>query len=149
MELTLTKPGTLTQAEWTAIQQFYGAFDRHEPEVLDQVLTEDWTDIPAQPGEHKGPDGARFVMQGLLKSFPDLRADIKEILGGEHAAAARVELSGTHTGDFLGIPATGRKVSFALHEFHRFRDGRIMQTYNMEDAQDLFRQLGSYPPGTP
>jgi predicted ester cyclase len=54
-------------------------------------------------------------------------------------------VTGTQTGSLLGIAATSKQVHFAIHSFHRMRDGLIAQTWHLEDWLGVFRQLGELP----
>ena len=59
--------------------------------------------------------------------------------------AVRAEITGTHLGELFGIAATGKQVSFRLHEFHALENGRVVTTWHMEDWFGLFLQLGQFP----
>ena len=59
--------------------------------------------------------------------------------------AVRAEITGTHQGELFGIAATGKQVSFRLHEFHQLDGQRITTTWHMEDWFGLFMQLGQFP----
>jgi hypothetical protein len=62
---------------------------------------------------------------------------------GEHdLVAQRVHFAGTHTGEFQGLPPTGRKVSFSGLELNRFVDGRVEEHWFQLDALSLLQQLG-------
>ena len=141
----LLKPALLSDEEWHALIRFYKAIGTHKLELLNDALTADWVDLPPGPGQGPGPEGVKPILQGLLDAFPDLTATVEEVIGEEHRAAARVALSGTHLGPLMGIAASGRPVTLALHEFHTFRDGQISVTRHMEDWMDLFGQIGSLP----
>ena len=141
----LLKPALLSSQEWHALITFYTAVETHKLELLNDVLTADWLDLPPSPGQKPGPEGVKPILQGLIDAFPDLVATIEEVIGEEHRAAARVSLSGTHLGPLMGLPASGKYVTLSLHEFHTFREGRISVTRHMEDWMGLFRQIGALP----
>ena len=141
----LSKPALLSSQEWHALITFYKAVGTHNLELLNDVLTADWLDLPPSPGQKFGPEGVKPILQGLIDAFPDLVATIEEVIGEEHRAATRVSLSGTHLGPLMGLPASGKYVTLRLHEFHTFREGRISVTRHMEDWMGLFRQIGALP----
>jgi steroid delta-isomerase-like uncharacterized protein len=141
----LQKPALLSDQEWHALTTFYKAIGSHKLELLNGALTADWVDLPPAPGQRPGPEGVKPILQGLLDSFPDLTATVEEVIGEENRAAARVSLSGTHRGPLMGIAASSKHVTLALHEFHTFREGRISVTRHMEDWMGLFRQIGVLP----
>ena len=75
------------------------------------------------------------------RAFPDLHAEIEDIFGSGDRVAVRVSMSGTHRGEYLGIPATGRPVSYVSHEFYRVQDGLIAEEWICSDMAGLLRQI--------
>ncbi len=67
---------------------------------------------------------------------------IHEIYGSYERAGVLAELTFTQSKALLGIPATNKKVSIALHEFHHLKDGKLMHTWHLEDWLGLFMQSG-------
>ena len=88
----LLKPALLSSQEWHSLTMFYKAVGTHELELLNDLLTADWLDLPPSPGQEPGPEGVKPILQGLIDAFPDLLAKIEEVIGEEHLAAARVSL---------------------------------------------------------
>jgi steroid delta-isomerase-like uncharacterized protein len=74
-------------------------------------------------------------------AFPDLRTHIEDIVAAQDRVAVRVRFRGTHSGEFLGFPATGRSVEYVSHEFYRIADGLIAEEWICSDMASLFRQL--------
>ena len=142
----LSRPALLSSQEWHAFTTFYKAIGTHKLELLDDVLTADWLDLPPSPGQKPGPEGVKPILQGLIDAFPDFVITIDEVIGEKHRAAARLSISGTHLGPLMGLPASGKRVTLSLHEFHIFREGRISVTRHPEDWMGLFRQIGALPP---
>jgi steroid delta-isomerase-like uncharacterized protein len=78
----------------------------------------------------------------LMKSaFPDLEAHIDDLVAANDKVALRLTLSGTHQGEFQGIPATGRTIRYVSHEFYRVQDGLIAEEWICSDMASLFSQL--------
>lgn len=75
------------------------------------------------------------------RAFPDLHAEIEDIFGSGDRVAVRLSMSGTHRGEYLGIPATGRPVSYVSHEFYRVQDGLIAEEWLCSDTASLLRQI--------
>jgi steroid delta-isomerase-like uncharacterized protein len=76
------------------------------------------------------------------RAFPDLHAEIADIFAAGNRVAVRLSMRGTHEGDYLGIPATGRPVSYVSHEFYRIQDGLIAEEWICSDTASLLRQIG-------
>jgi steroid delta-isomerase-like uncharacterized protein len=75
------------------------------------------------------------------RAFPDLRAEVEDIFGSGDRVAVRVRMRGTHEGDYLGIAATGRQVSYVSHEFYRIEDGLIAEEWICSDTAGLLQQI--------
>jgi steroid delta-isomerase-like uncharacterized protein len=77
----------------------------------------------------------------MKRAFPDLKAQIDDLVVADDKVALRLTLSGTHQGEFQGIPATGRTIGYVSHEFYRVRDGLIAEEWICSDMASLFSQL--------
>jgi len=131
------------------IATFYRAFTG-ETDLLDEVVTPDWEDIPLNPGQGPGPDGIKPMIKGIGQSFTNFEIVVHDIVDGRNAdgngrIGVRGEMRGTHTGDIFGIPATGREVRVPIHEFHQVQDGRLTRTWHLEDWFGFFHQVGQAP----
>jgi steroid delta-isomerase-like uncharacterized protein len=93
------------------------------------------------PEPQHGRDVWRQGFEMMRQAFPDLRAHIEDIFGDQERVAVRLLFRGTHSGEFLGIPATGRAVEYVSHEFYRVADGLIAEEWICSDMATLFRQL--------
>jgi steroid delta-isomerase-like uncharacterized protein len=79
----------------------------------------------------------------LRAAFPDLQLSIQDQLAEDGRLAIRYVGQGTHQGEFLGIPATGRKVSYTGMLMVRLEDGRIAEFWAQPDLLGVLRQLGA------
>jgi steroid delta-isomerase-like uncharacterized protein len=77
----------------------------------------------------------------MKHAFPDLEAHIDDLVAADDRVAVRVSFRGTHTGEFQGVPATGRQIHYVSHEFYRVEDGLIAEEWICSDMASLFRQL--------
>ena len=138
----------LTAEEISAIQIFYGAWKDKKPELLDEVCTPDWKDIPLNPGQVDGPQGLKDMINSFITMFPDVEINIHEIFGSHERAGVRAEIAFTQQQKVLGIPATGKKVAVALHEFHYLKDGKLTHTWHLEDWFGLLLKSGAWNPNS-
>ncbi|MGB9098012.1 ester cyclase [Erwinia sp.] len=132
-------------AERTAVETLYRAFNEKNPDLLDRVVSDDWQDIPLAPGQGPGAAGLKPIILGFIEARPDVHIQIHEVVQTPGRIGVRAEITGTHLGSFMGIPATGKSVNFAIFEFHHLSGGRITHTWHLEDWFGLFRQLGQFP----
>lgn len=93
------------------------------------------------PEPMHGPDIWRQGAELMKRAFPDIAARIDDIVAAEDRVAVRVTFHGTHSGEFLGVPATGRSVEYVSHEFYRVADGLIAEEWICSDMATLMRQI--------
>jgi steroid delta-isomerase-like uncharacterized protein len=94
------------------------------------------------PEPQHGRETWRQGFELMRHAFPDLRAHVEDIVAAQDKVAVRVRFRGTHAGEFLGFPATGRTVEYASHEFYRIAGGLIAEEWICSDMTTLLRQLG-------
>ena len=135
----------LTGEEINAIEVFYSAWKNKQPDLLDEVVTADWQDIPLGPDQVPGPQGLKDIINYFTGLFPDIEIVIHEIFGVRERAGVRAEIVFTHDKEVLGIPPTGKKVAIALHEFHHLKGGKLTHTWHLEDWFHLLMQSGAWP----
>ena len=93
------------------------------------------------PEPRHGRDVWRQGFEMMKHAFPDLQAHIQDIVAAEDKVAVRLRFRGTHRGEFLGIPATGRTIEYVSHEFYRIADGLLAEEWICSDMATLLRQL--------
>lgn len=107
-----------------------------------------WEDVVEQvplPGQGPGLDGLKDILRAMRSGFPDIVFSIQEQVAEHDKVASRFEWTGTHNGEFLGIPATGRPVRVWGVVIDRLEDGRIKDTRIIMDAFNMLTQLGVLP----
>jgi predicted ester cyclase len=99
---------------------------------------------------HLTPTGPHLTAQEQLErasrlrlAFPDADLTLDDLLAEGDRVAYRLTLRGTHRGEFLGVPPTGRRVTVALFAIVRIKDGKLVEEWGGLDQVDLLRQLRS------
>jgi len=116
--------------------------DKKNLEFLDEVSTPDYkfyfpsNAMPINVDEHKE------LWQSFNLAFSDLTHTIKEIYADDEVVVARLILSGTHEGEFAGMPPTGKEVEFSAIEIFRFSGGKLAEFWSDGDILSLQQQLG-------
>jgi predicted ester cyclase len=87
----------------------------------------------------------RQAFEFTLKVFSDYRHEIGLQVAEEDLVVTQITGFGRHTGDFLGIPATGKEVTMSGISVHRVADGKLVEHWGQIDAFGLFTQMGSMP----
>jgi steroid delta-isomerase-like uncharacterized protein len=118
------------------------AWDSQDLDALDQYFADDFDNATSgMPGLPGGLAGSKMAHQGVMQAFPDRKVAIEEILGEGDAVAVRTRVTGTNQGGFLGTPANGNPFDIAAVSIYRFRDGKIVSHWGLNDGMTLMMQL--------
>ena len=112
-------------------------------DVVDELIAADFVDHSPFPGVPPTREGVKMLFAGLRAAFPDLRVTIAEQIAEDERVATRKTFRGTHRGDFLGVPASGRPVEFEVIDILTFESGKITEHRVVLDQLGLLRQLGA------
>jgi steroid delta-isomerase-like uncharacterized protein len=127
-------------------EHFYDeVFHRRHLDAVDELLTEDFVEHTPAPGQGADRRGAKDFIGQMLQAFPDLEFTIENQIAEGDMIAAVGMMSGTHQAEFLGVAATGRRVSVAVMDTGRVRDGRFSDHWGLVDVPALMAQLGVPP----
>jgi len=109
--------------------------------------------------EHQGAGGPGFpptkegtleFFRTLVAAFPDWRMTVEDLIAAGDKTVARVTVTGTHKGEFIGVPASGRQVEVQLIDIMRFDEaGLVCEHWGVADMLSLMQQLGVVPAGPP
>lgn len=115
--------------------------------LIDELTTEDIVDHEeGLPGQPPGRDGVKFFVNAMREAFPDLQLKtIEPTMTDGDLEAARTIVTGTHSGDFMGIPATQSTVEFESIDIIRVRDGKVAEHWGVTDVMTLMQQIGAVP----
>jgi steroid delta-isomerase-like uncharacterized protein len=118
-------------------------FSQGDLGLLDELLADDFVEheeLP--PGVPQGKGAPRAMMTMMRGAFPDFHARVEELLEDGDKVIARVRFSGTHQGEFMGIPATGKRFDIAVIDIIEFRDGKGVAHWGVMDMAAMMEQLG-------
>jgi steroid delta-isomerase-like uncharacterized protein len=99
----------------------------------------------APPGTAPGPAGIKQINTAFWTAFPDLHFAVDDLIAEGDKVVWRVTMRGTHQGEFMGMPPTGKHVSFTAIGIDRINDGKFVETWVNEDDLGLLQQLGVIP----
>jgi steroid delta-isomerase-like uncharacterized protein len=111
-------------------------------DALDEIVTPDYV---CHPQELQGPDGLKEMVEGYMNALAGLRVRIDQQFTEGDYVATRFTISGTHEGDLMGTPATGRNVEFPGITISRCENGRIAEEWEISDTVSLLGQVGALP----
>lgn len=109
--------------------------------ALDGLVREDY--IQHNPIVGQGRNGFRDFFGAWFKASPDFKYELKQIVSEGEKVWAHGTYSGTHQGDWLGIPATGKAYKFEAVDIFRVQNGQLAEHWDVLDVHTLFKQLGT------
>lgn len=119
--------------------------DRDLDRALAELVAEDFVEQIPFPGQGPGRAGLAGVLDGLFVGFPDLHWTIRDTLAEGDRVMAYSTWTGTHRGEFMGIPATGNHVSVDAWTIDRYQNGQMTESRLIMDVAGLLVQLGVLP----
>lgn len=96
----------------------------------------------APPGLSKGADGMFDLITAFKKALPDLTVEITHQVAENDLVVTRKSFHATHTGEIMGIPPSGKKITINIIDIIRLRNGKYMDHWSIRDTSDLLRQTG-------
>lgn len=145
--LTKAMETTKEQENKQLVRQFFELLDRHDTESMGQLLVSN-TNYSFHIGGHSSTvdwNEHKRLLIGVNNAFPDLHHEIVDMVAEGDKVAVRLNVTGTHKGDFQGIPPSGKKLSLDEMGFITIIDGRIVEGWISADTTRLMQQIGAIP----
>ena len=132
------------------IRRFYDLINAGEIDQFGELLADDFVEHEETPGLAPTKEGVMAFFRANRAAFPDMRMDAQDVFASGDKVTARVRLTGTHQGPFMGMPATGKQVDIQLIDIMRLGDdGLCHEHWGVLDALAMMQQLGAVPDGPP
>jgi steroid delta-isomerase-like uncharacterized protein len=132
-----------------AVRRFCDAANTGDAELLfktiDELVEPDAQMRTPVPIDATGAEVLKEVFGRLLRAYPDLHITIEDLIEEGDKVVMRNVVTGTHQGEYMGIPPTGRSVTYNEIFIARFAGGRIAETWGVVDVLAQMRQLGVIP----
>ena len=135
-----TQPGS-AEANIELVRSSLDAFNAGDADTCVTRLGPDFVMNLAGLPPMRGAEVWRQGFEIIRRGFPDLRAHIDDIVAAGDEVAVRLTFRGTHQGEYLGMPATGRSIEYVSHEFYRIADGLIAEEWICSDMATMNGQL--------
>jgi steroid delta-isomerase-like uncharacterized protein len=145
--MTETSSDALTEDVRSLLNRFIDEVinGRDLEHAITDIVAEDFVEQIPFPGQGPGRAGLADVLAGLFAGFPDLHWTIRDTVAEDDRVAAYSTWTGTHRGDFMGIPATGNAVSVDAWTIDRYQNGKMTESRLIMDVAGLLTQLGVLP----
>lgn len=121
-----------------------GILNERNVDALDEVAAPDYLDHAAFPGQDPGLTGLKQRISVLWQAL-DPTWTIHDIVAEDDKVVLRWSLAGSHTGEVLGVPASGKSIVINGIDMYRVRDGKMVEHWNVVDAFGFYQDIGSFP----
>jgi steroid delta-isomerase-like uncharacterized protein len=121
-------------------------FRQKNVNAIDNLLTDDFTEHTPAPGQATDRQGAKDFIGKMMQAFPDLDFVMESQIAEGDMVSTIGRMTGTHKAEFMGIPATGRKISIPVMDTGRVRNGKFSDHWGLVDVPAMMNQLGVAPP---
>jgi steroid delta-isomerase-like uncharacterized protein len=114
------------------------------------LIADDLVEHEEMPGLAPTKEGVLDMFRMYRAAFPDMRMDAEEVLVSGNKTVTRVRATGTHEGELMGMPPTGKSVDVKLIDIMQFDDtGMIREHWGIVDMWSMMQQLGAIPESPP
>jgi steroid delta-isomerase-like uncharacterized protein len=111
----------------------------------DDLVVEDFVELDPLPGQRQGREGLKEVLGMMRAAFPDMHWVAEEMVAEGDIVVTRFTWTGTHRGEFFGVPATGRSVVVKGVVMDQLADGKMSKSRILMDSLGMMQQLGAVP----
>ena len=137
----------MTQDTKSTVLRIYSeVINGRKLDALDELTTPDVIEHEETPGLAPGREGVKQFFAMLATAFPDFRMNVEDVIVEGDKGVGRSTLTGTHQGDFMGIPATNRSINLTVIDIFRVDNGRVAEHWGAMDSGAMMEQLGVAPP---
>lgn len=125
---------------------FEEVWNNQRLDLVDEMVSPDFVfHDPQSPSPVRGIEAYKQLVRYYTTAFPDLHFTIEDQVSDGTNVASRWSNTGTHQGDLMGIPATGRKIALTGITFGKIVDGKLVEGWGNWDTLGLLQQLGVAP----
>jgi steroid delta-isomerase-like uncharacterized protein len=114
-------------------------------DLISELCTEDVVDHEAPPGMPEGIEGVRMFIQSFRTAFPDIQVEVQSAVEEGDMVAARSRVTGTHEGEFMGVPPSHNRVDFEWIDMIRLEGDKCAEHWGVSDNLAMMQQIGAVP----
>ena len=135
-----------TSQNQTLVRRFFEEMcNQRKLAIADELFSSNHAYHDPQAPTGPGPDGVRQVISGYQTAFPDAHWNVEETIVADNVIVTRWTATGTQKNELNGIPATGKSVEVQGTWIHRFKNDKIIESWNVWDTLGMLQQLGIVP----
>ena len=132
------------------MRQFYDRLNAGDVDGFAALIADDMIEHEKIEGLPQTKEGVIQFFEMFRAAFSDLRMEAEDIIESGDKAWARIRVTGTNDGEFMGMPATGKSVDLQAVDIVRFNaEGTAAEHWGVTDTMTMMQQLGVVPEGPP
>ncbi len=125
------------------VMRAWDAFNEGDLDVLEEVFDETYVELtPYGKIEQGGPERAKQAYEWMRSVFGEIHFEVEQMMAEGDFVFSRAMATGTHVGEFMGVPATGRPVRFAAVVVSQISNGKHVKDWSFIDTMAILRQIG-------
>jgi C-1 hydroxylase len=121
------------------VRRFIEVYNRRNLDLIDDFVAPDYVDHTNKVDR----EGLKQLFNMGLTAFPDWHETIEDIIAEGDKVWVRLAYTGTHKGEFIGIPPTGKKITSKAVDIYRIVNGKLAEYWNVTDNVNIFKQIGA------
>ncbi len=121
------------------------AWNQGNMTIIDELAAPDFVDHHLPPGVPPNAEGHKIWVQMARAGFPDIHITIEDMIAEGDKVVARITVTGTNTGEFMGIPPSGKAIRVGGIGISRIADGKSVEYWENFNALGLMQQIGAIP----
>ena len=121
------------------VRRFIEAYNKRNLDLIDDFVAPDYVDHTNKVDR----EGLKQLFNMGLTAFPDWHETIEDIIAEGDKVWVRLAYTGTHTGEFMGLAPTGKKITSKAVDIYRIVNGKLAEYWNVTDMVNIFKQIGA------
>ena len=135
----------MSEQNKAVFEKLMSALNAKDMATMESLIADDFVDNDAMPGMAPGRQGMIDMMGMFIGAFPDLNVVVEHWVAEGDLVVGVMTTKGTQTGEFMGMPASGKK--FSVREMHMVRvaNGKMAEHWGLSNEMSMMQQLGLMP----
>lgn len=118
------------------------AWNKRNVGIIDELMAPTYARYVSASAAPLNREGLKQRITTFHRALPDLRLTIDDMIAEKDEVVFRITIRGTHQGELMGVPPTGKQVTMTAIDIARFEDGKIVEHWGQMDALGLMEQIG-------
>ena len=135
----------MSEQNKAVFEKLMSALNAKDMAAMESLIADDFVDNDAMPGMAPGRQGMIDMMGMFVGAFPDLNVVVEHWVAEGDLVVGGMTTKGTQNGEFMGMPASGKK--FSVREMHMVRvaNGKMAEHWGLSNEMSMMQQLGLMP----